>query len=281
MSAGCFVLLEFPRWAPGIFSFHESEDRVSVRLDDEERAIYEWQIWEQDFGEAGQEKLKGASALVSRVGGIGGALALELAMAGIGRLVLAHGGNVKPSDLNRQVLMTHDGIGKPRVESATRRLREINPRLEIVAVPENVSEANASRLVEQVDIVFDCAPLFEERFALNRACVEQGKPMIECAMYSLEGQITTILPGRTPCLACIYPEAPDTWKRQFPVFGAVAGVAGCIGALEGIKLLAGFGELLAGVMLYYDGRSMRFRRLRLARRPDCPICGHLSSDSGS
>lgn len=248
---------------------------MSVPLTQEERDTYEWQIRVRDFGEAGQRKLKSASALVSRVGGLGGPLALELAVAGIGRLVLAHGGNVKPGDLNRQVLMTHDWLGKPRVECAARRLREINPRLEIVTVPENVSEENASGLVEQVDIVFDCAPLFEERFAMNRQCVLQNKPMIECAMYDLEGQVTTIIPGQTPCLACIYPEKPDTWKRQFPVFGAVSGLAGCVGAMEGIKLLAGFGELLTGRMLYYDAREMRFDRLRVARRPDCPVCGHV------
>ncbi len=251
---------------------------MSSSLTPEEQAVYEWQIWVRDFGEAGQRKLKSASALVSRTGGLGGPLALELAMAGIGRLVLAHGGNVKPSDLNRQVLMTHDWLGKPRVECAARRLREINPRLEVVTVPENVSEENAAGLVEQVDIVFDCAPLFEERFAMNRQCVQQNKPMIECAMYGMEGQVTTIIPGETPCLACICPEKPDTWKRQFPVFGAVSGLAGCVGALEGIKLLAGFGELLTGTILYYDTQSMRFQRLRVPRRRDCPVCGHLPTD---
>src|SRR5690554_1834671 len=95
-------------------------------LTDEERAVYEWQIWVDDFREAGQEALKGASVLISRVGGLGGVVAYELAAAGVGRLVLAHAGNVKPSDLNRQLLMTHDWLGKPRVESAARRLKELN-----------------------------------------------------------------------------------------------------------------------------------------------------------
>ena len=92
-------------------------------LTDEEKAVYEWQIWVPEFGDEGQEKLKGASVLISRVGGLGSVVAYELAAAGVGRLVLAHGGNVKPSDLNRQLLMTHDWLGKPRVESAARRLR--------------------------------------------------------------------------------------------------------------------------------------------------------------
>jgi molybdopterin/thiamine biosynthesis adenylyltransferase len=182
-----------------------------AQLTDHEKAVYEWQIWVPGFGESGQEALKDASVLVSRVGGLGSVVAYELAAAGIGRLVLAHAGDIKPSDLNRQLLMTHEGLGTPRVESASRRLKELNPRLEIVEVPENLSEHNAKQLVGDVDLVVDCAPLFPERFAMNRECVRQGKPLVDCAMYDCEFQITTILPGQTPCLSCLYPEDPPAW----------------------------------------------------------------------
>ena len=250
---------------------------VPKRLTDEERAVYEWQIWVPEFGEAGQEKLKGASVLVSRCGGLGSVVALELAAAGIGKLVLAHAGNVKPSDLNRQLLMTHDWLGKPRVESAERRLRELNPRIEIVSVPENVRAENAARLVEQVDLIVDCAPLFEERFQMNLQAVRQNKPLIECAMYDMELNLTTILPGQTPCLNCLYPAKPPAWKREFPVFGAVSGTVGCLGAMEAIKVLAGVGEPLAGKMLTADLREMSFRRMSITRRPDCDVCGTVAS----
>src|SRR5208337_1528569 len=126
-------------------------------LTNEERALYEWQMWVPDFGEKGQETLKGASVLVSRCGGVGSAAAYYLAAAGVGRLVLAHGGDLKPGDLNRQILMTHDWLGKPRVESAARRLKELNPRICVETVAENIGEHNAARLVEQVDVVVDCA----------------------------------------------------------------------------------------------------------------------------
>ena len=242
-------------------------------LSDEERAVYQWQLWVPDFGESGQERLAGSSVLVSRCGGLGSVVAYELAAAGVGRLVLAHAGNVKPSDLNRQLLMTHDWLGKPRVESAARRLRELNPRLEVVAVPENVSDQNARSLVEQVDLIVDCAPLFEERFAMNAEAVRQGKPLVECAMYELEFQLTTILPGQSPCLACLYPERPPAWKREFPVFGAVSGTVGCMGAMEAIKVLGGFGEPLSGEMLICDLRDTSFRRVGLERREDCAVCG--------
>ncbi len=242
-------------------------------LTDEERAIYEWQMWVDGMGEKGQARLRGASALVTRVGGLGGPLAQSLAAAGIGKLILAHAGNTKPSDLNRQILQTHDQLGQSRIESCRRRLLELNPRLEIEAIPENASEANVASLVAGADIVFDCAPLFEERLLLNRECVRQGKPLIDAAMFGLEGQLTTIIPGQTPCLACLYPELPPGWKRQFPVIGAVSAVVANLAALEGIKLLAGFGDLLTGKLLIYDARSMTFRKITLHRRPDCSACG--------
>lgn len=241
-------------------------------LTPEERAVYEWQLGVPDFGERGQEALKGATVLVSRIGGVGGAVAYYLAAAGVGRLVLAHRGDVRPDDLNRQILMTHDAVGKPRVESAARRLRELNPRLEVVTVQENVSEANAAGLVGQADLVAACAPLFAERLLLNREAVRQKKPLVDCAMYDLEAQITSVVPGRSPCLACLYPEEPPGWKRRFPVFGAVAGVAGCLGAVEAIKLLGGFGEPLLGRLLVCHLRDMSLRTVRVSRNPRCPVC---------
>lgn len=242
-------------------------------LTDHEKAVYEWQIWVPGFGEAGQQALKDASVLVSRIGGLGSVVAYELAAAGIGRLVLAHAGDIKPSDLNRQLLMTHDGLGSSRVESAQRRLKELNPRLEVLAIPENITEENAAKLVGEVDLVVDCAPLFPERFAMNRQCIEQGKPLVDCAMYDCEFQVTTILPGQTPCLACLYPEDPPAWRREFPVFGAVSGTVACLGAIEVIKLLSGLGEPLLGTLLTCDLRDMTFQRRQLLKRDDCHVCG--------
>ena len=246
-----------------------------VSLTDEERAIYEWQMWSPGFGEEGQQKLKNAAVMVSRCGGLGSVVAYELAAAGVGKLVLAHAGNVKPSDLNRQLLMTHDWLGKPRIGSVQRRLLDLNPRLEIVAVAENVNENNAAALVAQADIIVDCAPLFEERFSMNRQAVRQGKPIVECAMYDLEATITSIVPGKTPCLACLTPAKPPAWKRQFPVFGAVSGTVGCMGAVEAIKLIAGLGTPLLGRMVRFDLRDMTFQTFEIQRRSDCDVCGQL------
>jgi len=243
------------------------------KLIPEELDTYEWQMWVPDFGQMGQEKLKNASVMVSRCGGLGSVVAYELAAAGIGRLVLAHAGNVNYSDLNRQLLMTYDWLGKPRIESAKRRLLELNPRLEIIAVNENVTSENVLQLVAEADLIVDCAPLFEERFAMNAEAVAQRKPIVECAMYDLEATITSITPGQTPCLACLTPEPPPAWTRQFPVFGAVSGTVGCMGAMEAIKIIAGFGKPLLGKMVRIDLRDMTFDTFNLARNPNCSVCG--------
>jgi molybdopterin-synthase adenylyltransferase len=241
-------------------------------LTPEERAIYEWQMWVPGVGEEGQRKIKGSSVLISRVGGLGGLVALELAAAGVGKLILAHGGDLQPSDLNRQLLQTHDHIGKPRIDSIARRLKELNPRMEIIGVDVNVSEANADTLVSNADIVVDAAPLFQERLALNDAAMRAGKPMVECAMHGLEASVTTFLPGETGCLRCYVPEVPTTWKRQFPVFGAVSGTAACVGAMEVIKLITGAGSPLAGVMQCMNLGDNVYRRVKLPRRSDCSAC---------
>jgi len=115
---------------------------------------------------------------------------------------------------------------------------------------------------------------------MNRAAVRQGKPLVECAMYELQAQITTVIPGTTPCLACLYPEPPPVWTRRFPVFGAVAGTVGSLGAMEAIKVLSGMGEPLAGRLLTMDLRDMQFRVMKIRKRPDCPVCGSLPEAGG-
>lgn len=242
-------------------------------LSEAERQRYEWQLWVSGFGEAGQKRLKSSAVLVSRCGGVGGLVAYELAAAGIGRLVLAHAGPVRLDDLNRQLLMTTESVGRSRMQIAPVRLQELNPHVVVEVLAENVSAENVEFLLGRVDLVVSCAPTFAERLLMNRAAVRQGKPLVDCAMYELEGTMTAVLPGRSPCLACLYPSEPEGWKRTFPVFGAVAGMVGCLGAMEAIKVLAGLGEPLAGQMLTFDLSDMTFRRFATRSRPDCPVCG--------
>lgn len=241
-------------------------------LTPDERGRYEWQIWTPHFGEEGQRRLKQATVLVSRIGGVGGTVALQLAAAGVGRLILAHAGDIRLNDLNRQLLMTTAGIGRPRIESAARRLRELNPHVEVETVGENIGEANAAALVARADVLVGAAPLFSERLLLNREAVRQRKPLVDSAMYDLEGRLLTVVPGQSPCLACLHPEPPPGWKREFPVFSAVSSTVGSLAALEVIKLIAGLGQPLTGRLLAFDLGDMSFRTLAIARRAGCQVC---------
>ena len=247
-----------------------------VGLTDRDREMYKRQIQMPGFGEEAQRKLKNSSALVTRCGGLGGPVALYLAMAGFGKLLLSHSGNLTWSNLNRQILMRNDHVGKPRVDCLPDLFHRLHPECEVVAIAEDASEENALDLVSQVDVVLDCPPSFEERYALNKACVELGKPMIEAAMYGMEGNLTTIVPGETPCLTCLVPEKPDWWETYgFPVLGAVSAALGCLAAVEAVKIVTGFGEPLKGQMLSYDADAMEFLKFPVQRRPDCPVCGSL------
>jgi molybdopterin/thiamine biosynthesis adenylyltransferase len=234
---------------------------------------YTWQADIPNFGRAAQETLRGSTALVSRVGGLGGPLAFSLAAAGVGRIILAHRGDLRPDDLNRQILMTHAGLGRSRHAQAADTLRRFNPDLTVESVNANICEDNAGALVRHADIVFSCAPLFEERLLMNREAVRQGKFLVDGAMHSLEGHVLPVRPGQSACLACLVAAPPDYWKRRFPVIGAVSALVAQIATLEGLKLLTGYAPAHTDRLIHLDTTAMRLRKLAVARNPRCPHCG--------
>lgn len=237
---------------------------------------YRRQMMLPGFGEAAQLKLKNTTALVTGVGGLGGTAALYLAVAGVGKLILVRGGNLQRDDLNRQVLMTDDWVGQPRVFKAKATLSALNPDIEIEAVCEYVSAENIDALVARSDIALDCAFDFKERDLLNGACVRRQIPMIEAAMNAMEAYLTTIVPGQTPCLSCLFPEKPDWDRWGFGVLGAVSGTLACLAALEAIKVVTGLGKPLFGKLLTMDLSRAEFAKRRAFHDPNCPICGAIS-----
>ena len=240
---------------------------------------YSRQIQLTGFGESGQKALKNTTALVSGVGGLGGTVALYLAVAGIGKLILVRGGELRLDDMNRQILMTDDWVGKPRVTKAKETLSQINPDIEVEALAEYITADNADSLVQRADIALSCAHNFPERDLLNAACVRWQKPMVEAAMNSMEAYLTTIVPGKTPCLSCLFPEKPDWNRRAFGVFGAVSGTLACLSALEAIKLITGLGKPLLGQLLNMDLANLEFKKLHLYKDPDCPVCGQKTEEA--
>lgn len=237
---------------------------------------YRRQMMLPGLGEVGQRQLKNTTALVTGVGGLGGTAALYLAVAGVGKLILVRGGNLQRDDLNRQILMTDDWVGKPRVFKAQETLAKLNPDIEIEAVCEYVSPNNIDTLVQQADIALDCAFDFNERDLLNAACVSRGKPMVEAAMDGMEAYLTTIVPGRTPCLTCLFPEKPEWDRWGFGVLGAVSGTLACLAALEAIKLMTGLGDPLLGQLLTMDLARTEFAKRRPYHDPNCPVCSQIS-----
>lgn len=235
---------------------------------------YRRQMQLPGFGELGQRQLKNTTALITGVGGLGGTAALYLAVAGVGKLILVRGGNLQRDDLNRQVLMTDDWVGKPRVFKAQETLKQLNPDIEVTAICEYVTAENVDALVQQANIALDCAFDFKERDLLNAACVHWGKPMIEAAMNAMEAYLTTIVPGQTPCLTCLFPEKPEWDRWGFGVLGAVSGTLACLAALEAIKLITGLGEPLLGQLLTMDLARAEFAKRRPYKDPDCPVCGY-------
>ena len=252
---------------------------MNIEFSEFELERYSRQIRIDGFGLEGQRRLKQASVLVSRVGGVGGTAAALLARAGVGRLILAHGGSVAPEYLNRWELAFTDDVDRPCMDVFVEQLQAINPEVALTPIRSNISEENVVDLVAQADLVVDAAPLFEERYLMNREAVRQGKPLIMGALYSTESYVTTIIPGETPCLACIYPQKPDYWTniKVFPVIGPGPHIVGSMLAMEAIKRLTGFGEGLQNILWFFDLETTQARQLKISRRADCAVCGGSKS----
>jgi adenylyltransferase/sulfurtransferase len=195
---------------------------------------------------------------------------MYLAAAGVGKLRICDSDTVEPSNLNRQILHSDSRVGQLKALSAARTLREINPVISVEVYPEYLGWDNAEYIIGQPSIVVDCLDNYATRYLLNEYCFRHNIPLVHAALWGLMGQITFIHPPETPCLRCIFPEAPP--KAAFPVLGATAGVLGTLQAMETLKYLAGIGETLKGRLLLFDGEDMSFTTLRVNHLTDCPVC---------
>jgi molybdopterin/thiamine biosynthesis adenylyltransferase len=245
-------------------------------LTEEDLVRYGRQILFPAFGEEGQRKLRQAHVLIAGVGGLGSPVAIYLACAGIGKLTLVDSDVVELSNLNRQILHWETDIGEQKVTSAARKLEKLNPTVEIIPLAVKITGENFSGLLQGVDLVMDCMDNMATRFILNEGCFKAGIPLIHGGIYGMMGEITTIIPGRTPCFECIFPRDVEG-KNPFPVFGFTPALIASLQVMEAIKLLAGFGELLAGKMLYVRGEEMIFMTVDLQKNKACRVCGGVKS----
>ncbi|MCA9175582.1 MAG: HesA/MoeB/ThiF family protein [Planctomycetales bacterium] len=232
----------------------------SQYLSPEERARYARQLGPGVLTESQQLRLKHSTVLVTRVGGMGGPAAQMLAMAGVGRVIIAHGGELIEPDLNRQVLGSEAGLGQRRAPAFGDYLRSLNRFIEVEALDYEPNDEQALALAEECDLLVSCAPTFGERLRLGRASVATGTPLIDAAQWGMSGTLYASDPARHPCLACLYPHEPP-FEEYFPVVGAISSAIGSLAALEGIKILSGAGVVMWGRMLAYDGFLCRITQL--------------------
>jgi adenylyltransferase/sulfurtransferase len=241
-------------------------------LTDSELLRYDRQLRFPPLGETGQARLKEAHVVVAGLGGLGGPAAVYLASAGVGKLTVTDSDTVEPTNLNRQILYTEEDVGREKATVTAEKLGKVNPHTRIEPVQASLAHENAERLVAGADVVIDALDNMETRLVLNAACVSQRIPLIHGGINGLRGEVMTILPFQTACLACIHRVARPG-RRTLPIIGATAGLTASIQVIEAIKLLAGFGELLAGRRLYIDAESPYFYMEEMSRAPDCPVCG--------
>ncbi|MBM3132157.1 MAG: HesA/MoeB/ThiF family protein [Chloroflexi bacterium] len=240
-------------------------------LSEEERQRYRRQIILPDWGEAGQERLKRAKVVVVGAGGLGSAALAYLAVAGVGKIRIIDHDRVELSNLNRQMLHSDKDVGKRKADSAKARLEALNPDIVVEAFAETITEKNSLELIADYLIV-DALDNLPARYLLNKVALRTNRPLFHGAVCGFEGRATTIHPGRTPCLACLYEGA---MPGEIPVVGVTPGIIGCVQATEVIKHILGIGELLTNRMLVCDGRTMTFSEMKLKRNPNCRECGEL------
>lgn len=246
-------------------------------MEDVELLRYSRQILLPEIGIEGQEALRGSRALIVGAGGLGSPVAMYLAAAGVGQLVLVDHDQVDLSNLQRQIAHRTVDVGRYKVDSAADTLRALNPLVEVSALARRFEGLDLRDEVLAADVVVDACDNLPTRFDINALCVATGTPLVSGAAIRLEGQLMVWLPDREDlaCFRCLYQDgdAPADRCAENGVLAPVVGVIGSLQAVEAIKVLTGAGSTLAGRLLLADLAHGEFSVMELPRNPDCPVCG--------
>lgn len=249
-------------------------------MNDSDFMRYSRQILLEDIAIDGQQKLLASRVLIIGLGGLGAPAALYLAGAGIGTLVLADDDSVHLSNLQRQILFTTEDIDRPKAQVTQRRLKQLNPDIQLVALQEKLTGGALREAISQADVVLDCTDNMAARQEINAACVALNTPLITASAVGFGGQLMVLTPPWTQgCYRCLWPDdaEPERNCRTAGIVGPVVGVMGTLQALEAIKLLSGM-ETERNELRLFDARSGNWRRLALQHASGCPVCGGRHAD---
>ncbi len=258
--------------------------KIPTVLTDDQRIRYSRHTMLNDVGEAGQIKLLESKVLLIGAGGLGSPAALYLAAAGVGTLGIVDFDTVDVSNLQRQILHGNKDVGRPKVESAADRIKDINPDVKVIGYREPITSHNALEIIKEYDVVINGSDNFPTRYLVNDACQFLKKPLVDGSIFMFEGQITVYQPADEakgiaggPCYRCLYPDPPPPGEvpscAEAGVLGVLPGIVGSGQTIEAIKLILGIGEPLIGRLLMIDTLDMTFRTLKVQRNPECPVCG--------
>lgn len=230
-----------------------------------------------EVGGKGQKKLLNAKVFIIGAGGLGCPVGYYLAAAGVGTIAMIDNDEVELSNLQRQIAHSVKTLGKPKVESAKNTFESLNPDVNVIALKQRISGDNIMELIKDYDIVIDASDNFPTRYLVNDACVMAGKPLVSGAILRFEGQVTTIIPGEGHCYRCLFEEMPPAGLvpscQEAGVLGVLPGVVGGLQATEVLKLILGKGDVLKNELLIYNALKTTFRKVKVPKNPDCPVCG--------
>ena len=248
-----------------------------VQDSEEQVTRYSRHILLPEVGGKGQQKIGQARVLIVGAGGLGSPVAFYLAAAGVGTIGVIDGDVVDLSNLQRQVIHQTGDIGRPKVDSAKAKILALNPNVAVETHEMRLTAENALDIIGRYDIVVDGVDTFPAKFLINDACFFARKPLVHGGILRFDGRVFTILPGKSACYRCVFKQPPPSGLvascQEAGVIGALAGVIGTIQGTEVLKLILGRGHLLTDRLLDYDARQTRFREIKIAKNPQCPLCG--------
>lgn len=246
-------------------------------FNEEQLKRYSRHIILPEVGGKGQKKIFAAKVLMVGAGGLGCPVGYYLAAAGVGTIAVVDNDEVELSNLQRQIAHSVKTLGVNKAESAKQTYEGLNPDVNVVTIKERLNSKNILDLMKDYDIVVDGTDNFPTRYLINDACVMLKKPLVSGAILRFEGQITTILPGEGPCYRCLFEEPPPPGLvpscQEAGVLGVLPGVIGALQATEVLKLILGKGKPLSGSLLIYDALGVNFRKVKIPKNDDCPVCG--------